>query len=34
LEGREEGEGKIWEESDMGGGGGDVKRVKKLNRGV
>jgi hypothetical protein len=33
-EGRKEGEGKRGEESGMGGGGGDVQRVSKFNRGV
>jgi hypothetical protein len=34
LLGREEGEGKRKEESGMGGDGGDVQRVRKLNRSV
>jgi hypothetical protein len=34
LGGREEWEGKRREESGMGGNGGDVQRVRKLNRGV
>ena len=34
VRGRKEGEGKRGAESGMGGDGGDVQRVRKLNRGV
>ena len=34
MEGKKEEGGKTWAESGMGGDGGDVQRVRKLNRGV